>query len=350
MPVRPGSRHGSTVGSRRFPRRVVVGVAGHASSLGPLAWAIAESEVTGAQLVVVHATGQRRGRVLVPEREIAASVAGGISGGLGAGGSLGALEAIDRFAAGAVAAARARLGESSVRIVVDAGPPGEVLVREAGSGDVLVVGGPPRSGWWVRSGTTNHVVPRARCPVIVVHERDRQGEPPPEAGEPGGRGGALLRGDVVVGLAESGRSRAALAYGFAFADRHALGLVVTRVLPPADDHLWIGDGPTGSAEPPAAAELAAEVEPWRRRYAHVPVTRVVVTGTPTSALRLAGAQAALLVIGAGGTAMHPLSAVCRSLVAAAGCPVAVVHRRWAGPISREESSMSSRSDPGLRLP
>jgi nucleotide-binding universal stress UspA family protein len=321
------------------PRRVVVGVAGHAGCVRTLAWAIAESVATGAQLVVVHATGQRRSPAPVPERELVGSMASAASGegvprrtmpapagGLGARGSLGALETVDRFAAGAVAAARARLGESRVRIVVDADLPGEVLLREAGPRDLLVIGGPPRTGWWVRSGTTTSVVPRARCPVIVVHERYGSGEPEPEEVDtPSGRAGGLLRGHVVVGLDGGGGS--VLGYGFAFADSHGLPLVVARVVPHADGHLWFDDGPAGtpSGEPPAAVEVAEQVAPWLRRYPHVAVRRAVLAGDGADALRRASAQAALLVIGAGGTALHPLGVVCRSLVATADCPVAVIH-------------------------
>ena len=68
-------------------RHVVVGVVGHAGTARTLAWAISETVTTGAQLVVVHA-------------------AHGLRGGLGA------LQMVDRSAAGAVAAARARLGDT----------------------------------------------------------------------------------------------------------------------------------------------------------------------------------------------------------------------------------------------
>jgi len=124
----------------------VVGVAGHAGTVRTLSWAINESAASGAQLVVVH-------------------------GRLGLRGGLGALQTVDRPAAGAVVAARLRLGETSVRVIVSGDEPGELLVREAGPEDILVLGGPLRPGWSARSGTVRHVMSRARCPVIVVNER-----------------------------------------------------------------------------------------------------------------------------------------------------------------------------------
>lgn len=228
-----GAPRPSVVG--QAPRRVVVGLTGHAGSVHTLAWAIAEAETTGSHLVVVHALGPDRGA--------------------GPPGSLRLLQTVDRAAAGAVAAARQRLGEQAVRVEVCAGPAADALVRAAGPGDLLVLGGPPRSGWWVRSGTTTRVMALARCPVTVVPEP---------------RGGSLPRpgGPVLVG---SAGPRAALAYGLAYADEHGLPLVV-------------GPPERAPAEPPS-----------------------------------------LIVIGAGGTALHPLGVTCRSLVAGAGCPVAVVH-------------------------
>jgi len=273
--------------------RVVVGVAGHAGTVRTLAWAIAEAAATGAQLVVVHATGQRRAPALVPAAAAAGSSHGSTAA-FAARGSLGALDTVDRFAAGAVAAARSRLGSDSVRIVVDADEPGDVLLSEAGPDDVLVIGGPPRSGWWLRSGTTNQVVPRARCPVIVVHEPFVPTSPAPDP----------LRNHVVVALDASGS--VALAHGFSYADSHGLPLAGALV-----------DG--------SPVETDALLAPWTRRYPHVSVRQTALTGRPDVALRRAAAQAALLVIGAGGTALHPLGVTCRSLVATADCPVAVIH-------------------------
>jgi nucleotide-binding universal stress UspA family protein len=237
--------------------RVVVGVAGHAASAATLAWAIAEAQATDAELVVVHATGPRRG----------AHPALGAD--LGARASMAALETVDRSAASAVAAARSWLGEASVRIDVEAGTAGDVLVRAARPADLVVIGGPARTGWWVRPGTTYQVVTRARCPVIVVHESYGSGAPA-SGTDP------ALAGRVVV-VAEAGVPTDAPArYGSEFADRHDLPLVM-------------------------------------------------VAGRSAEQLRRAAAGAALLVIGSGGSAVHPLSASCRSLVAGADCPVAVIH-------------------------
>jgi nucleotide-binding universal stress UspA family protein len=291
----------------RAPKhRVVVGLAaGDAESARTLAWAIAEARASGAELVVVHATGVRsadrapRGATSVDRPR-----------------SMGALELVDRWAAGAVAAARSRLGEDSVRIDVRAGTPGEVLAHAAGPDDIVVIGSPPRTGWWVRGGTTSEVVTRSRCPVIVV--REPYGATPDTAGA-----AALARRRVVVGL-DGAPSEALLAFGFAFADAHGLPIAVVRAGIPIDQDTWFNDRPV-AGEPAAAVELATETEPWRHRYPRVPVARAVLTGRPVDALRRAGAHCALLVIGAGSTALHPLSSTCRTLVAGADCPVAVIH-------------------------
>jgi nucleotide-binding universal stress UspA family protein len=245
--------------------RVVVGVAGHAASAATLAWAIAEAEATDAELVVVHATGARR----------SGRAAGGSD--VGARASLAALETVDRTAASAVAAARTRLGEASVRIDVEPGTAGELLVRAAGPRDLMVIGGPQRSGWWVRTGTTYQAVTRARCPVIVVHEAYGSAEP----GWPTAAGGT-----VVVAVEAGVPAAGPLRFGAEFARLHGAGLDVLE-------------------------------------------------GRSADVVRRAAAHAALLVIGSGGTALHPLGGSCRSLVASAACPVAVIHgprhrRRGAG--------------------
>jgi nucleotide-binding universal stress UspA family protein len=254
--VRLGIQRAETDAAHRG-QRVIVGVAGHAESSATLAWAIAEAQATGAELLVVHATGPRRG----------ASPALGTY--LAGRASMGALETVDRSAASAVAAARSRLGEASVRIDVASGAAGDVLLRAAGPRDVVVIGGPSRGGWWVRPSTTYQVVTRARCPVIVVHE-------------PYGRSfdafatSRAPSGPVVVAVESGVPAEAPVRYGSEFADRHGL---------PLD----------------------------------------VVTGRSAEELRRAAVGAALLVIGAGGTPLHPLGGSCRSLVAGADCPVAVIH-------------------------
>jgi nucleotide-binding universal stress UspA family protein len=129
---------------------------------------------------------------------------------------------------------------------------------------------------------------------VVVHEPFSEAVDDP----------APLRGHVVVGLDRS--AGAALAYGFSYAESHDAPLAVALV--------------EGS---PVAAD--AWLAPWRRSYPQVPVQRVALTGRPDEALRRTAARSALLVIGAGGTALHPLGVNCRSLVATAECPVAVIH-------------------------
>jgi nucleotide-binding universal stress UspA family protein len=208
-------------------------------------------------------------------------------------GGIRALELFDPALARAVGAARLVLGADRVSIVVDRDPPGPVMVRLARPDDLIVVGAPDQPGWWARASTTYHVATRAACPVIVVHSAEPAGRAP-----------------VVVGLDGSPASRSAIEIGFVFASAHGLPLVAA-----------IG---AGAVDDPAAA-AASEVEAWHLKYPEVPVTTAVLGGAPAEALRRAGADATLLVVGATGTGLARLGSVSRDLIEQAPRPVAIVH-------------------------
>jgi nucleotide-binding universal stress UspA family protein len=279
-------------------QRVVVGGSDAPANAYTLGWAVAEAASTGAELVVVRADEHRR--------EVWGAVARN---------SLPALEVVDRHLAGAVAGARFRLGENRVRIVVDRHPPGELLIRRAGPGDLLVLGPPRHAGWWARGSTTYAAVTRGPCPVVVVHA-------PPAAGR-----GHLFSGHVVVGVDGSPAARAALGFGFAYADEHGLPLVAVTAGRQAENEVWFDDQLPGSHlfdEPEEARTLAAEVEPWHQRFPSVEVRRALVAGPPAEALRRAGHDAHLLVVGTAGTGPADLGSVSRALIDDAPVPVAVI--------------------------
>ncbi len=281
--------------------RIVVGL-GSPSHFRALAWAVAESTVTKARVLVVRAGVGRAG----------------MSGGPR---TLSALELVDKAAARAVAAARDRLGESKVELVLDPDSAGEALARRATSLDVIAVGVPVRSGWWARAGTAYHVVTRAPCPVVVVHE----------PGEPARTGiGAAFRRHVVVGVDGSSAARTALGYGFSFAAAHRAPLVAVNVTPHVDEDVWFDDAWLEThlgTDPEPAAALADELEPWHLKYPAVPVKRALVAGRPADALRRVAHDALALMVGTASTPLHPLGGVTRSLIEDATCPVVVVRER-----------------------
>ncbi|WP_142460268.1 universal stress protein [Geodermatophilus aquaeductus] len=202
-----------------------------------------------------------------------------------------------------------------VAATVLTGRPVEELVRRSADAGLLVVGSRGRGA--ARSTLLGSValgcVPRARCPVAVVH---------PAAPAPG-------RARVVVGLDDTDDAREVLWRAAAEAGRMAadLDVVVARRVP---EH-W---GDLGSAATPVRGETGAHAT-WRagRLVREVlgarPGVRVLVeTGPPAEVLVRAAQGAALLVVGSrsrsrlsgmvlGSTALH--------CVVAARCPVLVLH-------------------------
>jgi nucleotide-binding universal stress UspA family protein len=281
--------------------RVVVGLADRAGSDGMLRWAVTEATVTGAQLVIVRAEVRRH--------EVLKAVARGGPG----------LEEADPVLANAIGAARTALGEDRVAVVADRDGSGPALVRAARTGDLVVVGAPTVSGWWGRGSTTYHVMTRALCPVVSFHE---PGTATPENGP-----GRSFRGHVVAGVDGSPAGHAALEFAFAYAGQHGIPLVAVAATRHPDHDVWFDDQLLEThldAEPPEAAMLAAEVEPWHLKHPDVLVRRAVVGGEAAEALRRVSRGAALLAVGTEADRASPLGRVSRSLVERAGCPVAVV--------------------------
>jgi nucleotide-binding universal stress UspA family protein len=284
----------------RSPHRVVVGVDESESAGRTLAWALREAAATGAEVIVVRAS--------VPSDDVLRA---------GARGSVTALEVLDPSLARAVASARLTLGEQRVSIVVERDPAGDVLTHLADRDDLLVVGPPIRPGWWARSSTMYRVTTRASCPVVVVH---------PPAATPGQGIGHVLRSHVVTGVDGSAATNAVLAFAFSFAANHHLPVAGVTVTEHTDNDVWFDDRLLEThlaAESPAAAALAAEIEPWHLKYPGVPVKRALVAGHPEEALRRAAQGATLLVIGAAGSGVAPLGRVSRHLIESAPCPVGI---------------------------
>jgi nucleotide-binding universal stress UspA family protein len=159
------------------------------------------------------------------------------------------------------------------------------------------------------------VARRAPCPVALVrplHSGPHAGSPP----------------RVVVGVDEPGASAAAL--GVAFQAAAQRGVPVTAV------HAWTPDlpadheavcGPPTAAEARASLILDQALEPWRSRFADVPVERRLLAAEPAAALIRESEGAALIVVGsrAHGAARATLfGSVSRRVAERARCPVVVV--------------------------
>ena len=195
-----------------------------------------------------------------------------------------------------------------------------LLLARARGAQLLVLGrcdAPfPRGlrGHLVRSAC-GAVARRAPCPVAIV--RPLRSGPP--AGSPP---------RVVVGVNAPGASAAAL--GVAFQAAAQRGVSVAAV------HAWVPDvpadheavcGPAGAAEARASLTLDQALEPWRTRFADVPVETRLVVAEPAAALIRESEGAALVVVGsrAHGAARAMLfGSVSRGVVQRARCPVVVV--------------------------
>jgi nucleotide-binding universal stress UspA family protein len=279
---------------------IVVGVGGGDNGRQTLAWAVADAAAAGGRVRVCH---------VCAADSLLASYGGPIP--------LSVLELADPPLARAVAAARDRLGGQRVRLHVATGNVGEVLVREAGWGDLIVLGAPQHSGWASRASTTHHVIERAPCPTVVVRSvTDRVRGP--------------FAGQVVVGVDGSAPARAALELGFRFATAHRRPLAGVHVSVAEREDIWF-DETTLETHVVEVSEglvlLADEVEPWQHKYPSVPVRRALYSGRTLPGLLRAAAGARLLVVGdrgRGPTARFVLGSVAHGAVDYAPCPVAVV--------------------------
>jgi nucleotide-binding universal stress UspA family protein len=261
-------------------RKVVVGVSGAPADDAALAWSVRECRANGARLVIAHACFQGG-----DDDAAALAVHPGLT------------VAVDQ--------ARRELGADRVTVRVQAPPSGAMLLGLVGPGDLLVVGPPSRGRWTHWGSTTQYVARHASCPVVITHS----GEPVE----------AAYAGHVVVGIDGSSAARAAMGFAFSYADEHGLPVVAVMVTP--DGHR--GDG----VESAAAVRLAAEVEPWQRRYPTVPSARALFAGRPVDGLLQAAQGARLLVLGAhAGPSSRRVLLGSTSLdaISRATCPVAIL--------------------------
>ena len=187
----------------------------------------------------------------------------------------------------------------------------EVLVQASHHARSMVVGGRERGRHdlsWLGS-VPLHLVTRAAAPVVVVPTDPR------------------TEGDVVVGLDDSALSTAAAGYAFAQAAVAGVGVQALRAFTPAFAGLRPDSRQEADRREDARRGLDAFVQPWQKAYPQVPVTQVLSSEHPLRALREAGDDAGLIVVGSHGRGVvwrHALGSVSSALLRVATCPVAVV--------------------------
>jgi nucleotide-binding universal stress UspA family protein len=279
---------------------IVVGLGG-GGGWHALAWATNEALSSGARLVLCHAC--RPDSVLASRGPAAPT---------------GLLELVDPALARAVTSARTRLGGDRVTLRVLPGRPEHLLVEGAADADLVVVGPPTASTPGPLGSTAHYVAAHAPCPVVVVRPVS------------GGRE-APFAGHVVIGVKDSAAGRAALEFGFGYADAHARPVAAVHVSPDRHEDVWFDQQspPTrAGARTADLGVLADEVEPWMRKYPAVAVKQAVHAGRPLPGLLRAATAAHLLVVGDHRhrpAARALLGTVADGALDRAGCPVAVVH-------------------------
>jgi|SRR5215207_3034037 len=275
---------------------IVVGVDGSPTGRAALVWAVREARVLNAPLTLCHVHAVRRlpgarpigddfGRLALRQAELLASTS---------------------------------LGADQVTTVLRQGEPAHVLGALSHDARMLVVGthGAFSRGAQLFPPFSVRIVTQAHCPVVAI---------PQTAGSVG-----PLKGHVVVAVDGSEPSRAALEFGFSYAERHDLPLAAVHITdePPGD--YWTDDDfleTHFTQEPRAETLLATEVEPWEARHPGVHVKRAVYAGRIEPGLLRAANGARLLVVGDRGRGLATtavLGSVAEHMVGSVTCPVAVV--------------------------
>ncbi|MER7251406.1 universal stress protein [Kribbella sp. NPDC000426] len=199
------------------------------------------------------------------------------------------------------------------------GDPGPGLLREAGSGSLLVLGS--RGLGEVRDlaegSVMAHVATHAAAPVVVVPADWR---PRPDR-----------RGQVVVGVDGSAESRNAIAFAVGFAEQTDAS--VTAVLAwnepqstgPGDMLFPVHD--LDALEEESAADLSEAVAGQAVDHPDVKLVEKLVRGPAAKVLAAESRDADLLVVGSRGRGRIRsllLGSVSRAVLHHASCPVAVV--------------------------
>lgn len=169
--------------------------------------------------------------------------------------------------------------------------------------------------------TGGEVLAHARCPVVLV---------PATAPTIGGDSGLPVALGMDLGAAEAPRGSDETAeFAFEFADRWDADLWAIRVLSKYDrvPPRWTETAPEIQPEIEPEKRLRDQLARWREKFPAVRLVTENVAGRPANVLAEASALAGLLVLGARGRGGVPglvVGPVCRAVVRASRCPVAVV--------------------------
>jgi nucleotide-binding universal stress UspA family protein len=233
------------------------------------------------------------------------------------------------------AAGRCGLPADRVDLVVSRGSPPRVLLHQAESADLLVVGSRGLGSFsrLLLGSVSSACVHHAHCPVVVVRET---AEITPTA-------------RVVVGVDGSPMSLSALRWAMDYAGMVGCGLTAVSVLPPI---------PYGTARPQPPDDDDTEVESWLvdlvekeqvlRRRRLTPEPRIVVTEGSPSHMMVEFSEGARLVVvgGSSNTGLHRvlLGSVSSALTRHAESSVVVVHEHADDTMSRDASHGGAADD------
>lgn len=268
-------------------RPIVVGIDGTSGSELALGWALEEAKLRSAPVRVVRVFDQ------FPD-------------------SSGFRDHLDA----AVSYVRRQLGEESVAESLSVGRPAEVIVEQAGSAQLVVVGARSRStaGAALLGSVTSAVAAHASCPVIAARPGHPLARPPL---------------NVVVGVDGSETSDRAVAFAFEEAAGRQLPLRVVhcwRHVDQSDPALW-DERDLAAQREQRRVWVAESIAGYRTKFPDVKVTQTVVEGRPQDVLVDESEHAHLVVVGSrglGGIAGLLLGSVSQSLLHHAHCSVAIV--------------------------
>lgn len=284
---------------------VVVGVDGSASGLAAVEVAAREARLRDAGLRVVHAFAWPAMHVPLGPSQL-----GPPEGGL--------RNMVERLVAEAVRFARTVEPEVDVSHVVVAGEPLTVLEAQSRAAELVVVGSRGMGGFvgLLVGSTAVHLAAHARCPVLVVRERQHHDGP------------------ILLGVDASAAGERAVDFAFAEATLRDAPLVALHAwttwnapLPAPQDASEPYANPPGALAAEEERLLAEALAGHRERHPGVAVERRTVHGRTREALIEASRSAQLMVVGArgrGGFAGLLLGSVSQALLHHAHCPVAVV--------------------------
>ncbi len=276
------------------PGAIVVGFDGSDASRCALVWAVREARVLDAPLTICHVHAAS----FIGKRPVSQDYG-------------------EQALRQAHLLATHRLGTNRVVAVARHGDPARTLGELSLGARMLVVGTHGAYGAGLFAPYAARIVAKAHSPVVAVPQI-------------AGNAMAAFRNHVVVGVDGSAPSRAALEFGFDYADRHGLPLAAVHVTDEPSGDYWTDDDfleTNFTAEPPAETLLATEVEPWAARHRGVHVKRAVYAGRIEPGLLRAASGARLLVVGDRGRGLATaavLGSVAEHMVGSVTCPIAIV--------------------------